>query len=182
MKDTDCLCTETVKGSIMLMSESLEKRFSAQIGAEFFSFYSYLQISAYFERTNLPGCARWMRLQADEEQLHAMKFWDYVMARGNTVILPPIDSPETDFASPLSAFERALEHERSVSRSIHDLYGHATRENDYASFALLQWFVAEQVEEENTVVQIIEQLRMVGDDGPALLILDKELGSRTAEE
>jgi ferritin len=150
----------------MAMSDELAAAFNDQIVMEFASMYAYLQMAAHFESANLPGFAAWMRLQADEERGHAMRFFDFVLERGADVRLGPIDAPQHPYRGPLESFRRAL-----VDR--------ARAENDYASEPLLQWFVAEQVEEEATVESIVERLELAGDDASALLLLDHQLGSRS---
>lgn len=162
----------------MAMSADLQDAFNDQITLEFASSYAYLQMAAFFEDANLSGFANWMRQQAEEERIHAMKFFDFVLDRGNQVELRSIPSPSADYTSPLSVFEASLAHEQKVTRSIHDLYSQATEAKDYESLPLLHWFIDEQVEEESTVSQLIEQIAMAGDNGAALLLLDRELGTR----
>jgi ferritin len=163
----------------MAMSDELAAAFNDQIVMEFASMYAYLQMAAHFESANLPGFAAWMRLQADEERGHAMRFFDFVLERGADVRLGPIDAPQHPYRGPLESFRRALAQERAVTGSIHALMDRARAENDYASEPLLQWFVAEQVEEEATVESIVERLELAGDDASALLLLDHQLGSRS---
>jgi len=162
----------------MKLNEKLEVAFNRQLNLEFESYYSYLQMSAWFDDHSFPGFSHWMRMQAEEELSHAMKFYDYLLGRGNHVKLLELDSPHREYDSPSAAFATALEHEKKVSRSIQNLYKLATEENDYACFDLLQWFLSEQVEEEESVSQILDQLELAGDDGGALLMLDRELGGR----
>lgn len=162
----------------MGLSPSLEQALNDQIRDEFASAYAYLAMSAYFEGRNLHGFAHWMRVQAQEEVDHAMKLYRYVFDRGGSVTLQALDEPATDFASPVKVFQGALEHERSISAKIHDLYSRAWGEKDYASIPILEWFMAEQVEEEAAVDHIVEQLRLAGDSQSALLMLDRELAVR----
>lgn len=163
------------------MSAKLQDKYNDQITLEFASSYAYLQMAAFFDDANLPGFANWMRQQAEEERVHAMKFFDFVLDRGNQVELRTIAAPSADYTSPLSVFEASLAHERTVTRSIHDLYAEATDEKDYESLPLLHWFINEQVEEEATVSELIEQIAMAGENGAALLLLDRELGTRVPE-
>ena len=149
-----------------------------QIGREFSAAYLYLSMSGSFEAANLPGFARWMRAQAAEEQVHALKFFDFLLDRGEPVRLRSIDEPPHDFSSPLDTFEQALEHEKRVTAHIHDLYDLAVAEHDYPAQVLLNWFVTERVEEEKSATDAVERLRMAGEDTVALLMLDKELGER----
>jgi ferritin len=160
------------------MSSDLQDAYNDQITLEFASSYAYLQMAAFLDDANLPGFANWMRQQAEEERVHAMKFFDFVLDRGNQVELRSIPAPSGDYTSPLSAFEASLAHEQKVTRAIHDLYGQATEEKDYESLPLLHWFIDEQVEEEATVSELIEQIAMAGNNGAALLLLDRELGTR----
>ncbi len=162
----------------MAMSKELESSFNDQITLEFASSYAYLQMAAFCEEANLPGFAHWMRQQAEEERAHAMKFLDFVLDRGNHVQLGEIAAPAGDFTTPLSVFQASLAHEQHVTAAIHALYGQAQEEKDYESLPLLHWFIDEQVEEEATVSELVEQLQMAGDNGAALLLLDRELGRR----
>ncbi len=164
----------------MKLSPALEKAFNDQVLLEFESVYAYLQLAADFDERNWPGFASWMNVQSQEEWLHATKFTDYILQRGNVVRLQPLAAPAYGFPAPLAAFERALEHEKKVSQAIHRLYAMAIAENDYSSLPILQWFVNEQVEEEDSVGRIVERMRLVGDDNTGLMFLDRELGSRPA--
>ncbi len=149
-----------------------------QIKHEFYAAYLYLAMAGSFEVANFSGFAHWMREQSKEEQGHAMKFFDFLLARGEQVRLQAIEEPPYAFRSPLDTFEQALEHEREVTSRIHDLYELAVRENDFPVQVLLNWFVTEQVEEENSTSEIVEQLRMAGEDSAALLLLDRELRAK----
>jgi ferritin len=160
------------------MDVDLARAFNEQINLEFESMYVYLQMAAHFESRDLPGFARWMRLQAEEEQAHAMRFFDFLLDRGAEIALQEIAAPQVETSSTQAVFEQALDHERAVTAAIHDLYRHATDVSDFASYPILQWFVDEQVEEEATVGQIVRRLAMAGDDASALLLLDGELGAR----
>jgi ferritin len=160
-----------------MLSQRMQDALNKQIEHEFYSSFVYLSMSAHFESRNLPGFAKWMRLQAGEEHAHAMKILD----RGGAVAVPALASPPAKFEAPLSVFEQALHHERAVTKSIHDLYDLAVQERDYPARVFLDWFVNEQVEEEKTAELVVEQLKMVGDDRPALLMLDRELGQRKPE-
>jgi ferritin len=165
-----------------MLSKTLQDAMNEQIKNELYSAYLYLSMSAYCEEANLPGFAHWMRLQAQEEVSHAMKFYDFIYERGGRVVLQAIDQPPVEFQSPLGVFEQTLGHEQKVTAMIHDLYTLAVEEKDYASQAFLQWFVTEQVEEEDSASQVLETLKMIGDKGHALLMLDRELGRRGAGE
>jgi ferritin len=149
-----------------------------QIKYEFYSSYLYLSMAGSFEVAELPGFARWMRKQSEEEREHAMKFFDFLLDRGEHVQLQAIDQPPYAFRSPLDTFEQALEHEKEITSRIHQLYELSLQKNDYPAQVFLHWFVTEQVEEEKTATEVVERLRMAGEDGAALLLLDKELGER----
>lgn len=157
----------------------MQAALNAQIKAELDSAYLYLSMAAHFEAVNLGGFAKWMRLQAKEEQGHAMRIFDFVVERGGRVVLEAVDKPQTDFGRPVEVFQQVLEHERKVTGLIHDLYAMAQSEKDYASQVMLHWFIEEQVEEESTAEGIVERLRLAGDAGAALLLLDRELGARS---
>jgi ferritin len=163
-----------------VLSQKIQDALNAQINLELLSSYHYLAMAAHFESVSLPGMARWMRVQSDEEKVHAMKLFDHMCDRGGTVVLQPIDQPHRSFDSPLSVFEVALENERRVTRAINELYALAQAEADYPSQVMLQWFITEQVEEEKTAQQAIDQLKMAGTDPSAILMLDQLFGSRPA--
>jgi ferritin len=173
---------EDEKEAIILIGKVVEEAMNEQIKNEIFSAYQYLSMAAYCESENLPGFAQWMRAQSQEETVHAMKFYDFILDRNGRVVLRGIDGPVVEFGSPLEVFEQALEHEKKVTAMIHDLYGLAVRENDYASQTFLQWFVTEQVEEEKNAGHVVETLKVVGDKSEALFLLDRELGQRRVEE
>ena len=161
------------------MKSSIEEAFNKQLNAEFFSSYLYLSMSAWFESQNLAGMAHWMLLQSQEEWQHALKFFDFIHDRDGTVSLTRIDGPESQWDSPLAAFEAALEHERKISELINDLVDLALQKKDHAANTFLQWFVTEQVEEEATALSIVDKLKMIGDNSVVLFMLDNELGQRT---
>jgi ferritin len=161
-----------------MMSQKMQDAFNEQMQHEFYSSYLYLSMSAYCDRANLPGLARWMRVQAGEEAKHAMKIFDHLLDRSGVVALQQVDRPPADFASALEVFEQAHRHEQQVTASIDKVYGLAMDERDFASRVFLDWFVQEQVEEEKTSGLLAEQLRMVGTDRAGLLMLDRELGQR----
>jgi ferritin len=165
-----------------MMSRTMQDAMNEQIKHEFYSSYLYLSMSAFCDRSNLPGLARWMRAQAQEETKHAMKIFDHVLDRGGKVELQQLGRPPADFASPKDVFDQAHQHEVQVTASINKVYGLAVDERDFASTAFLDWFVREQVEEEKTSGLLAEQFRMVGEDRPGLLMLDRELGQRKSRE
>jgi ferritin len=156
----------------------MQEAINEQINKELFSSYLYLSMAAYFESKTLPGFAHWMRIQAEEERGHAMRLYDYLLERGGQVNLKAIAAPETTWKSDLAAFEAALEHERFITKSIHDLYELASKEKDYATQVMLQWFIEEQVEEEANASEIVENLKRIELHDTAVLMLDHRLGKR----
>jgi ferritin len=161
-----------------MLDPKMEKAINKQIVAELYSAYLYLSMSSYLESEGLGGLASWMRVQFQEEQFHAMKMFDYVVERGGRVKLGAIEEPPSEWDSPLAVFEHTLEHERKVTGLINKLVDLARSTSDYATDDFLRWFVTEQVEEESTADDIRGKLKLVGDNGQGLLMLDKELGAR----
>lgn len=161
-----------------MLNSTVQNAINEQIKNELYSAYLYLAMSAHFEAANLPGIAKWMRFQSNEEVEHAMKFFDYVNDRGGRVILKAIDQPQSEWSTPIEAFEQVLEHEQKVTGMIHNLFAIATKENDYPTQVMLHWYINEQVEEEKNASTIVEQLHMIGDHPNALLMLDHRLGER----
>ncbi len=161
-----------------MLSKTLLTEMNEQIKHELYSAYLYLSMASHFEEANLDGFAHWMKLQAEEEQEHAMKFFDHIHDRGEKVTLKAIDQPPTEFGSPVAIFGQVLEHEKLVTSLIHRLYETAVKDADYASQSFLQWFVDEQVEEEKNASQILEWLKMAGEGGNALFMINKQLGER----
>ena len=162
----------------MTLSKTIQDALNEHMNQEFYASYLYLSMSAYCEEINLPGFAHWMRTQSQEEYSHAMNMFDFIVDREGRVILHPIDQPTIEFHSPLDLMQQTLEHERHVTRLINRLYELTVRENDYPTQVHLQWFITEQVEEEKVASNIVEQLKMIGDQGDALLLLDRELAKR----
>lgn len=162
-----------------MLNKKVEAAMNDQLQNELQSAYIYLGMSAYCESQSLPGMATWLRNQFEEEQLHAMKFYNFILDREGQVTLKQLDAAPTSYNSPLHVFEAALENEREVTAAINDLYALANKENDFASQAWLDWFAQEQVEEEKTVGQIVDDLKRAG-DGNGLFLLDRELGGRGA--
>lgn len=161
-----------------MLSEKMQAAINEQIKNELYSGYLYLSMAAYCETEGLPGFAQWMRLQAEEEKEHAMRLFDFVNDRGGRVILHAIEEPPVAFGTPLEIFRAVLEHEKKVTRLIHDLYDLALQEEDYASQVMLHWFIAEQVEEEKSATEIVDVLERVRDHVSGLLALDRQLGAR----
>jgi len=164
-----------------MLSKAMQDAINEQVRDELYSAYLYLSMAAYFEANSLPGFAAWMRAQSQEEVSHAMKLFDFVNERGGRVELHAIEKPPTDFESPRDVFVMTYEHEQKVTGLIHDLYEVALEETDYAAQVMLHWFIDEQVEEEDSVSQILDTLERIGDRDQGLIMLDRELGRRGAE-
>ena len=162
------------------MNAVVHEAINRQINAELTASYSYLQMSAFCARQAFNGCAHWLRLQADEEREHAMKLFDFVQDRDGRAVLQAIPQPPREFGSPINLFEQVLAHEQEVTSLIEQLYRKAVAEQDHATQIFLQWFITEQVEEEKTASQLLETLKLAGDNKVALLMLDRELGARSA--
>ena len=162
------------------MNKKIEQAFNAHLNAEFFSYYLYLSMANCFTAKNLDGMASWMRIQAEEERAHAMKFLNFINQRNGRVTLQQIAQPPLDWTTPLEAFQQAYEHETEISGKIGALVDLATKEGDHAAVAFLQWFVSEQVEEEATALAIVDKLKMIGDNLMGILMVDAQLGQRTA--
>lgn len=161
-----------------MIKEKIQDALKNQLNAELYSSYLYLSMSAHFESVSLKGFANWMRVQAQEELTHAMKFYDYIQERGGRVTLTSIDAPQTQWDSPLDVFEHVYKHEQKVTGLINDLVDLALSEADHATNNFLQWFVTEQVEEESSADEIIQKLKLVGEASGGLLMLDQELKQR----
>lgn len=161
-----------------MISTKLQDAINAQINAEFWSAYLYLAMGMHFEAEGHQGIANWFRIQFKEEQAHAEIFINYLLSRGGRVELKAIDAVPTSWESPLAAFEHTLEHEEKVTAMINALYALAEQEHDYATRGKLDWFVSEQVEEEETAHNLIDRLKLIAGDGLALYMLDQELASR----
>jgi ferritin len=162
-----------------MISKNMAKALNQHLNNEFYSAYLYLGMSAKCESMGYRGAANWFYLQYQEETAHAMKFYRYILDQGEEVILEQINKPQVDYDKLIDIFKDTLDHERNVTQYINELVDLAISEKDHATNAFLQWFVTEQVEEEATVSEIIDQLKIVGDSGHAMLMIDKELAQRT---
>lgn len=162
-----------------MLNKKIEEAINAQINAELWSAYLYLSMAAYCHAEGREGTANWYEIQFKEEQDHAKIFYNYVVARGGRVTLAPIDGVPTEWKSTLDVFEETLKHEQKVTALINNLYSLAVEENDFATQSMLKWFIDEQVEEEENAQNIIDKLRMIGDNGYGQYMLDKELAART---
>ncbi len=163
-----------------MIAESVQSEFNRHIQFEMQSSHLYLSMAAWCESHGLPGFANWMRQQSDEERMHALKFYDFLLTRGGAVRLDGLEAPQSDWSSPLAVFAAAQEHEHEVSRRINALVDAVIEVRDHAANAFLQWFVNEQVEEEANVGDVVNRLRLVGDDGRGILLVDQELQQRPA--
>ena len=161
-----------------MLSEKMTDALNNQLNKEIYSAYLYMSMSAYSSYSGLKGFANWFMVQYQEEMAHAMKIYDYIDSQGQQVKLISIDQPPTEFESPQDMFEKTLKHEQFVTKSINDLVDLAILEKDHATNIFLQWFVTEQIEEEGNDNEIISRLRIVGEDGNGLLMVDKELSAR----
>lgn len=160
------------------MDKNLEKAMNDQITKELYSAYLYLSMAAYFESESLEGFSHWMKIQAQEEIIHAMKFFNFLNERGARVVLGAIDKPPASFPSIEDVFKKTLAHEKKVTASINNLYKMAKKVNDNAASVFLQWFINEQVEEEKNPTDILGKLKYVSKQPAGILILDKELAAR----
>ena len=162
-----------------MLSEKMQDAINGQLNAELYSSYLYLSMNAYFKSINLDGFANWMYNQVQEELTHAMKFYDFINQRGGRVNLVQIEAPTTQWNSPLAVFEATLEHEQKVTGLINELVELALAEHDHATNIFLQWFVSEQVEEEESVTGVLEQLKLMGEAKGGLFMIDRELAKRS---
>lgn len=160
------------------MKKELVDIMNKQINAEFYSAYMYLSMAAYFEDLNMPGFAHWMRVQFQEEQIHAMKLFDHLVERGERVLLAPIEGPDTEWNSAEEIFEKALAHEKLVTEMINQVADVADDVKDRPVQNLMKWFIDEQVEEEDSTETILRDIQRIGGQGYGLLMLDRELAAR----
>jgi ferritin len=163
---------------VKMINKKLQEKINYQINRELYSEYLYLSMAAYLEDKGLAGMANFMVVQAQEEHFHAMKFFNYLNERGGRVVLEAIEQPPVDFDSPQAVFEESLAHEKIVTDLINKLMDLAIEVNDHAARSFLNWYVDEQVEEEDSFQKIIDQLDLVEGKGHGLLMLDKELSAR----
>ncbi len=161
-----------------MISTTMQNAINEQINKEMFSSNLYLSMAAYFESTGLPGAAKWMYVQADEEREHGMKLFEHLIDRGGRVLLGAMPAPETDWAGPMAAFKAILDHEQYITKSIHNLYELSLQEKDYPAQILLQWFINEQVEEEKNATSVIDSMKRIDAHETAVLQLDHQLAKR----
>jgi ferritin len=160
------------------MNKTMEKALNNQIAEEFYSAYLYLAMAAHCENIGLKGFANWFRVQNQEEMFHFTKFFNFVLSRGGAVKLQAINEPPASWKSPKDLFEQTLKHEQHITACINKLVDQARAENDNASFNFLQWFVGEQVEEEDNVNTLLAKLKLAGDNPASLFMIDQELAAR----
>ncbi len=161
-----------------MISKKMNEVLNGQVNAELYSSYLYLSMSSWFSEKSLSGFAGWMRAQAQEELFHSIKILDYILERGGNVQLETIEKPEGSWASPLEIIQETANHEAKVTGLINDLVDVALEERDHAANIFLQWFVAEQVEEEASVGEVVEKMKMIGDDSAGMFAMDMEMGKR----
>ncbi len=163
-----------------MLSKKMNDMLNDQVNKEMFSSYLYLSMSAWLAQNGLPGFAVWMRSQADEEYEHCMKFFDYIHERGGIVELGAVDAPRNKWNDVEEVAKEIFDHEKMVTGLINNLMDVALAEKDHATTIFLHWFVAEQVEEEASVGEILDRVKMIGKDSGALYHLDMELAKRGA--
>lgn len=161
-----------------MLAKPMEKALNQRVNVELESAYLYLAMAAYFEEANLSGFGHWMKTQAKEELMHGMKIYDYILERGGSVTLGKVEAPTKTWKSPLAAMQATYEHEKMVTKGINDVVTLARGANDYATEIFFQWFVTEQVEEEDTALKIVDRLKLLQEAPGGLYMMDRELGSR----
>ena len=161
-----------------MISKKMNEVFNGQVNAELYSSYLYLSMSTWFSEKSLSGFASWMRAQAQEELYHSKKMLDYLLERGGSAGFEAIDKPHGNWSSPLEVIQETADHEAKVTGLINDLVDAALAERDHATNNFLQWFVAEQVEEEASVGEVVEKMKMIGDDSAGMFAMDLEMGKR----
>ncbi len=161
-----------------MINETMAKALNDQVNAELYSAYLYLAMASWAGTQGMRGTSSWFFVQAQEEMTHVWRFYNYISSQGHQVILDAVEKPPADFESLTHVFDETLAHEQMVTARINDLVATARDENDNATAVFLQWYVTEQVEEEESVSEIIDQLKLAGNEGGGLLMIDRELGAR----
>ena len=161
-----------------MLNPKIQDALNDQLNFELYSAYIYLSMAAYLDSENLTGMSTWMKIQAQEEMGHVLRFYNFINDRDGRVLMAPVQGPKTEWKSPLEAFQNAYEHECVVSGRIHDLVDLATKEKDHPAATFLQWFVTEQIEEEASTQEVVEKIKLAGEASGGLYLLDKELGQR----
>ncbi|MDD3149886.1 MAG: ferritin [Candidatus Gastranaerophilales bacterium] len=161
-----------------MLLEKMQTVLNKQLNEELFSSYLYLSMAAYCNSIGLQGFANWMQVQVQEENFHAMKMYNYILDRGGKIILDKIEKPKTEWNSITEVFEETLKHEQFITSCINKLVDVSIEERDHATNSFLQWFVTEQIEEELTAGDILSKLKLIGENGNAIFMLDKEMAAR----
>ena len=161
-----------------MLNQVMQDAINDQISNELFASYSYLSMAAWCEHKQFTGCAHWLRMQSDEERVHAMKLHDFLIARNCRLTFRAIDQPDNEFESIVAVFEKALAQEQVVTEQIDSLYELAFNQKAFAALVELEWFITEQVEEEKIAREVVHKFQMVKDDPASLLDLDRELSTR----
>ena len=161
-----------------MLKERVLKKLNEQINHEMASAYLYFSMMGYFESLSLKGFSHWMKLQAQEEMTHSLRIFNYINDKGERAEAGSLAAPRHDWASPLEVAEDVYTHECFVSEKINECVTLALEENDHSTNTFLQWFVAEQVEEEASADDVVQKLKLIGDNSSGLFLLDAELGKR----
>jgi len=164
-----------------MLKETMLDKLNAQFNSEVYSAYMYSSVAAYFETLSLRGFANWMEIQTQEELTHAHRLYKYIIDKGSRPRMAAVDAPPEDWSSPLDAMERVYAHECHVTEQINECVSLALAENDHSTNTMLQWFVSEQVEEEANAGDIVQKLKLIGDNSSGLFLLDSDLGKRNPE-
>lgn len=162
-----------------MLKESVLNKLNNQLNGELYSAYLYYAMTAYFESINLKGFSNWMRIQAQEELAHTHRIFAYINNKGERAKFEAVPEPPQDWSSPLECMEDTYKHECDISERINECVSLALKENDHSTNTMMQWFVAEQVEEESTVDDIVQKLKLIADNPSGLYMLDNEMGQRT---
>ena len=165
-----------------MLSENIQQALNKQLNAEFLSAYTYLSVAAYFEGLDLNGFAHWMKIQYQEELMHAERIYTFINDRDGRVLLQALDTPQSEWDSPLAAFKFALEGERALSEKIYAVVDAALAERDHATHTFMQWFVNEQVEEEAIVRDIVSDMERVSESRDGLFLMDRDLAGRSSQQ
>lgn len=181
IQNKDYFIQQGPRHSNHMVSDRVLEELNKQMNNEFESAYLYLSMAAYLDDQTMPGMASWMRGQYDEERMHALKFFDFILERNNVPVLSAFDKPKSQWISVLDVFEDAYTHEQKITTKINNIYDIAMEEKDYSTKVFLDWFIEEQVEEESTVLTLVDQLKMIKESPEGLFFFDKELGKRQSE-
>ena len=160
-----------------MIAKNVEKAINEQIKREENSSRIYLSMASWAERNGYPGAANWLYAQTEEERIHMLKLVHYLNDRGGTAVIPALEAPGGKFKSLSDVFQQVLKHEEFISASINDLYAVCVKEKDFTTANYLQWYITEQIEEETTVRNILDQIRLAGPENGGLFLMDKELAA-----